>query len=126
MPTIPDRFADYERPCGAQLDEKMTKTIEPGDHPNAPDEPQEVETFKHCQETLTFAEHYQGMRHVEGYGAKVHALRCPTCGEVHGVCPVCTDEEGAPGWYRGESTGEMLACHVCNQQEYARQLQEPW
>jgi len=83
-----------------------------------------VTESKRCGAELTMAEHYEGMGHVSGFEGRVHVLRCPDCGKTHGVCPVCTGEDSAPGWYRGESTGEMLACHVCNQREYARQRRE--
>lgn len=46
---------------------------------------------------------------------------CPNCGKTHWTCPVCYDEDGANGWFRGESTGELIACHNCNEKEAARQ-----
>lgn len=58
------------------------------------------------------------------------ALRfdCPDCGRRHFMCPVCSDpdENTAPGWFRGESTGESLACHNCNAAEAARQRRSPY
>ena len=51
------------------------------------------------------------------------ALRwdCPDCGATLWTCPVCYDDRGGPGWFVGDSTGDMLACHNCNAQEAARQ-----
>lgn len=100
--SYPERFADYKRHCGAET----------GDD-------------EWCDAELTFSENYAGMRHMPNYEGKVHALKCPKCGELQGVCPLCTGEDGGPGWYRGESTGDMLACHVCNHREYVAQRRDP-
>lgn len=78
-----------------------------------------------CDAELS-ADDYVGMRHMDGFEGKVHAFRCPECYETRAVCPVCTGEDGAPGWFRGESTGDMLACHVCNAREAAAQHRSPW
>lgn len=56
------------------------------------------------------------------------SARCSECGE--GLpCPVCQagayDEENdndtcPPGYFRGESTGDCIACHFCNHREVVR------
>lgn len=84
--------------------------------------------------TLSFEEHGRFMRHLSGKDRFDTPLRerfesaalrfdCPTCGQQHYLCPICSDEDGTgpPGWFRGESSGEMIACHNCNAAEAARQ-----
>jgi len=112
--------ADYETRCttvvGTQMQEQQT----------APDgEVREVETNEHCGTTLTYADHYVGMAGTttarqEGYEQDALKFRCPDCGELEYRCPICSDS-GQPGWFRGESTGDMLACHNCNAAEAQRQ-----
>jgi hypothetical protein len=57
------------------------------------------------------------------------ALRfdCPDCDRTFWVCPVCSepddsDDNSPAGWFVGESTGDQIACHNCNQAEAARQM----
>lgn len=75
-----------------------------------------------CDTEVTYEDHFKGMVRRDGWEGKALRLRCPECGKNHTICPVC---EGG-GWFRGEDTGKMLACHVCNQQEYAAQQQDPF
>lgn len=90
-----------------------------------------------CDAVLNWNDHGRYVQHPRGEdrnGTRLEdrfeqsALRfdCPDCGAVHWRCPVCSDEGGAPGWFRGESTGDMLACHNCNAKEAARQQRSPW
>lgn len=56
--------------------------------------------------------------------------RCSNCEEIL-PCPVCQADEYPDnvvesdtcpaGWFRGESTGDCLACHFCNIEEAQRQ-----
>lgn len=48
---------------------------------------------------------------------------CPDCGAVTYTCPACADSQ-SPGWFRGESTGDMIPCHNCNQDEVRRQRRQ--
>lgn len=114
--------------CGAETGE--TRTVEreipvgrddDGGHRT---EVREIEQAVRCDGRIG-REHYAGMRHAEDYEGKVHAFKCPECGTIRHVCPVCTGAPGGPGYFRGESTGAMLACHVCNPREYARQQRDP-
>lgn len=50
-------------------------------------------------------------------------FKCPDCGAVHHACPVCYGD-GTPGWFRGATSGEMIACHNCNSGEAARQRRQ--
>jgi hypothetical protein len=75
-----------------------------------------------CETTVTYEDDYSGMVSKRGYEGRILRLRCPECNMAHDVCPVCH----GGGWFRGESTGEMLACHVCNQAEYAAQMADPY
>lgn len=119
--THPDRFDDYERSCGAELEGTVEKEVT---YQNGETRTQEMSN--RCDNTLTFDEHYAGLRHMDGYEGRVHVLRCDECRAERVVCPVCTTAEGGPGWYRGESTGKMLACDCCNAKEAARQRRAPY
>lgn len=44
-------------------------------------------------------------------------LTCPECKTVHYICNMC----GGDGWYRGDSTGNRIACDNCNLMESERQ-----
>lgn len=109
--------------CGTALDD---------DGDPAPDDANPGKFPSVCDTELTFEEHG---RYVSSLPGSVRdrfqqsALRfdCPECGGVTWVCPVCSDEDDntPPGWFRGDSTGDQLACHNCNAQEAARQRQEP-
>jgi hypothetical protein len=78
----------------------------------------DLETVCRCGTTVTYEDDYKGMVRQEGWEGKGLRLRCPDCGTNHTVCPICH----GGGWYRGESTGNMLACHCCNPSEAARQM----
>lgn len=70
-----------------------------------------------CSTELTYEEHYSGLAHKKEWEGKALRLECDECGSSNLVCPVCH----GGGWYRGESTGKQLACHVCNTEEHMRQ-----
>ena len=83
---------------------------------------------------LTFEEHGRFLSSVHGTDDRGTSLRerfeaaalrfdCPECGRRYFMCPTCSDpdEHSSPGWFRGESTGDMIACHNCNAAEAARQ-----
>lgn len=82
-----------------------------------------------CDTTLTFVDHGrfvsspQAKEPRERYEAAALRFDCPECGKTHWVCPICSDEDdnAPPGWFRGESTGEQMPCHNCNQREVAAQ-----
>jgi predicted RNA-binding Zn-ribbon protein involved in translation (DUF1610 family) len=106
---------DLEIRCGAELQYDDGETVL-NKHGNP----------ERCDATIRYEEHGTFLSSVpadlrDRYEAAVLKLVCPACGEAHYRCPICTDADGAPGWFRGESTGEMLACHNCNAQEAARQ-----
>lgn len=101
------------------------------------DEQNEHGNQKVCDTELSEEEHGQFLKHPRGedrFGNRLEdrfqmgciRLTCPDCGTVHHVCNMCFDADGANGWYRGESTGEMLACDNCNHREAARQRQDPY
>ena len=73
-----------------------------------------------CDTKLNYEDHFSGMVHKQDWEGKGLRLVCPECGQNHTVCPVCH----GGGWYRGESTGKSLACHVCNSREHERQRQQ--
>jgi len=97
-----------------------------------------------CDAELTFEDHatfVQSPRGEDRHGNDVRdrfessAIRfdCPDCGASKWVCPVCTDHlledppdhaTATPGWFVGESTGDRIACHNCNQAESARQMRQ--
>jgi len=113
--------SDLEFDCPATLDQ--TEEVMMIDRESGEKRP--VEQPKRCRATITYDDHYVGMSsHTEarkqGYEGKALKFRCPDCGEITLLCPVCADSN-TPGWYRGESTGEMLACHNCNHEEYVQQ-----
>lgn len=89
----------------------------------------EDEPVTACDTEITEPDHKVGMVRTE---AREHGMEqalkfiCPGCGKAHFICPVCFDAEGSTGWFRGESTGKMLACHNCNQREYERQRRDPY
>lgn len=79
-----------------------------------------------CETTLTFEEHGRFVRsdpRPDGFEAAALRFDCPECGAERWLCPVCSeqDENSPPGWFRGESTGDLIACHNCNAAEAARQ-----
>lgn len=91
------------------------------------DQPQD----ERCGATVSYPEQYVTIERPrdEAYEHMERALkfRCSECGAVHHRCPVCTTDDATPaGWYEGESTGKQLACHLCNEQEYAAQQQDPY
>lgn len=45
-------------------------------------------------------------------------LECKKCGKPL-KCPVCGDDEDAPGWFTTDE-GESLPCHACNNKERVR------
>lgn len=112
-PRYPERFEDLELRCTEEIDGE-TETITFEDRDGKTHTHEQPAT---CGAALTFREHYAGMRHLDGFEGKVHVLACPDCGAYAGVCPVCTGDDAGPGFFRGESTGEAIPCHVCNQQE---------
>jgi len=87
--------------------------------------------------TLTFEEHGKYEQHLSGedhhgtalrerFEAAALRFRCPDCGRDWHTCPVCsepddTDDNTPAGWFRGDSTGDQIPCHNCNQQEVAAQ-----
>lgn len=91
---------------------------------------------------LTFEEHGRYVQHLSGADDRGTDLRdrfqqsalrfdCPDCGRTHYVCPVCSepddsDDNSPPGWFRGDSTGDQIACHNCNAKEAARQTRSPY
>lgn len=98
------------------------------------DETNEHGNPKLCEAELNEEDHGQFIRSPRGedrHGTRLEdrfemgciRLTCPECGTVHHVCNMCHDEDGGPGWYRGESTGDLLACDNCNAREAARQRQ---
>lgn len=116
--------------CGGELtDEEGEPLVREQELPdNHPDAPGTHEVVQRCDTILEYDEHG---RYVSSPPASVRdrfessALRfdCPDCGNTTWVCPVCSDEDdnSPPGWFRGESTGEQIACHNCNAKEAARQ-----
>ena len=72
-----------------------------------------------CGTDVTYEDHFKGLVRRQGWEGQALRLRCPDCGKNHTVCPVCH----GGGWFRGESTGQMMACHVCNTREYQREQQ---
>jgi len=88
---------------------------------------------------LTFEDHGRYVQHPSGTDDRGTDLRdrfqqsalrfdCPDCGRTFWMCPVCSDPDdtSAPGWFRGESTRELIACHSCNATEAARQKRTPY
>lgn len=81
--------------------------------------------------TLTFEDHGRFVRsppRSEGFESSALRFDCPECGRTVWVCPVCSDhlKDGAdayraPGYFRGETSGEVIPCHNCNQSEVAAQ-----
>jgi len=87
---------------------------------NETDEINEWGNNEMCDNILTYDEHFVGLvnkRDWEGDGLK---LKCDECGNGKVVCPVCH----GGGWYKGESTGKQLACHVCNTRRYQEQVRQ--
>jgi hypothetical protein len=80
-----------------------------------------------CGRTLTFGDDGGFVRvdpRPDGFEAGALRFDCPDCGSTHWLCPVCSDQDGEnspPGWFRGDSTRELIACHNCNAAEAARQ-----
>lgn len=75
-----------------------------------------------CDTKLTYEDHFIGLRRKQGFAQRGLGLRCPECGEVEIVCPVCHDD----GYFIGETTNTKLYCHNCNQRAAARQSREPF
>lgn len=105
---------DHEIRCGAKLmdDDGLPKLDENGNQ-------------KRCDTTIRYEDHGTYLQHVpsdlrDRYEAAALKLVCPACGEVHYRCPVCADSK-TPGYFRGETTNDLIACHNCNAQEAARQ-----
>lgn len=101
------------------------------------DETNEHGNPKTCTTELSEEEHGQFVKNPRGedrFGNRLEErfqmgcirLTCPDCGTVHHACNMCHDEPGGPGYYRGESTGKMLACDNCNMREAQRQRQDPY
>jgi hypothetical protein len=122
-----DPHAGLSFRCGGILTdddgEELTEEV-PTDarHPDHPGSRRIVEKPVRCETTLKYPDHYQ--RQVKGREAREAgyqnaAMRfvCPDCGNVAYRCPICSDGEGPSGWFRGESTGEQIPCHNCNQHE---------
>jgi len=92
--------------------------------------------------SLTFEEHGRYVQHLSGADDRGNDLRdrfqqsalrfdCPNCGRRHFMCPLCSepddsDDNSPVGWFRGDTTGEQIACHNCNQREVARQRRTPY
>jgi hypothetical protein len=87
-----------------------------------------------CDSLVSFEEHGRYVSSLSGTDSHGTPLRdrfesgalrfqCPECGEVHYRCPVCTDpdDRSPPGWFVGDSSGEQLACHNCNDRAATRQ-----
>ena len=96
------------------------------------DEKTESGNQKVCQTELSEEEHGHFMKNPRGedrWGNRLEdrfqmgciRLTCPNCGTVHHVCNMCHDAAFPNGYYRGESTGDRLACDNCNQREAQRQ-----
>lgn len=95
--------------------------------------PLDEEAETHEGLTLSFEEHGRYVRsppRETGFESGGLRFDCPECGRTIWACPVCSDQlleepEGrthqAPGWFYGESTGDAIPCHNCNQQEVAAQ-----
>lgn len=75
-----------------------------------------------CNTTVTYVDHYVGLRRKREFEGKALGLKCPECGKLHKVCGVCH----GGGWYRGEQTNKNLACHVCNTREHQRQMRSAY
>lgn len=75
-----------------------------------------------CDTELTYEDDYVGLARKPEWEGKALRLKCDECGSHTHVCPVCH----GGGWYRGESTGKQLACHVCNTREYRRQTRSAY
>lgn len=117
MSNYPERFESRTIRCATELDHTVEQTIQDRDGTD-----RLVERPARCDTELTFADHYVGKRRLDGYTEPVPAVECPECGEAWGVCPVCTDEDGGPGYFLGESSGDVIPCHVCNQAEIDRRM----
>jgi len=113
--------ADLELRCGAKLtDDDGEQILNDHGYPAV------------CDTTMNGADHATFVRSPGGtdrHGTPLRErftrdalkFRCPDCGAVKWACPVCSGEDGGPGWFVGESSGDRLACHNCNEREAARQ-----
>lgn len=94
---------------------------------------------QHCDTVLSFEEHGRFVKNPRGEGQHGKALHerfeaaalafdCPECGVTTYRCPVCSDsdEQTPAGWFRGESTGEQIACPNCNHEEVVRERRNPY
>lgn len=110
---------DIEFRCPGRLDEteevqvirKMEKVTE--------------ERQKLCDTLLTYDDNYVTMTRGsaarrEGFSDSALVFDCHECGHRTLICPVCGDSD-TPGYFRGETTGELIACHNCNMEEAIRQ-----
>jgi hypothetical protein len=70
-----------------------------------------------CDNILTYEDDFSGLVRKQGWEGRALRLVCDECGNSTLVCQVCH----GGGWYKGESTGKLLACHVCNTREYWQQ-----
>ena len=94
--------------------------------PNAPDGAT-VEVEQRCDTELNFTDHGRFVSSPRGeardrFEAAALKFTCPECGGVTYMCPICSeppdsDDNSPAGWFRGESTGEQIPCHNCNQRE---------
>ena len=129
--------ADLHLSCGAKLRDDdgdvLTRTTDlPDNHPDAPgthEQPHFCGTQMVGRDHATFVQTPRGKdRHGNLLRDRFQqdALRftCPDCGADSWVCPVCSGD-GAPGWFRGDSTGDLLPCHNCNMEEVQRQRRDP-
>jgi len=95
-----DFHQDLTIRCGAELDE----TNEWGNP-------------ERCDAEVSYAEDYKGLVGRREWSGEGLRLRCSECGKNHTICPMCH----GGGWYRGETSNKMLACHVCNTEAYHEQ-----
>jgi DNA-directed RNA polymerase subunit RPC12/RpoP len=115
--------AGLEFTCPTKVGEPQTRTVEHGDG-----ETHEETYRERCGTTLTYEDDYIGMARTtearkNGYEETALKFRCPDCGDISYRCPICADSN-RPGWFKGESSGDLLACHNCNAKEAARQRKE--
>lgn len=121
MVTKHSEHADSTLRCHADLTDDDGEPIE-----NEHGYPKQCGTEMTGSQHATFVrsprgEDSHGQRLEERFTASALRWDCPSCGATLWTCPICFDTSGPPGWFRGESSNQQLACHNCNAKEAARQ-----